>query len=361
MASGDRRTPRDVVQYRLLQKLESHARYQVWEAVDARTGRRVALQQITPPAALPSAAWPGWAAQVEREAWEIAGLKHPHIAPVHDAGVEDGRPFAALALPNGPTLRQRLRPGALPLPAAMRVLDGVAAALDAAHAQGIAHRNLSPAVVVVGDDGTVVLRGFWTDATGPSGDANRDIALDRQALGLLLRDMLATPPGAAKPPAPVQAVLGRALAPDLGRHYASAGALAEAFRAAVQEVEAAPKTPRRPLPRPPLRLWATLAGLGLLGLLLFALYAQQPAPPLPPPLPLPVSTVLPVPQTPDTTPPDPETPPFKPLPPRPVHLPDTDASPAARTPRPKPTRRTPGASPLPPPLPDPSPFDPGAD
>lgn len=356
MPLGDGRKPRELVQYRLLRKLESHSLCQVWEAIDALSGRRVAVQKMTVPPTLPPSAWPDWAAQVSREANLAAELAHPNIAAIHEVGIEDGRPFLVLSLPSGQPLHQRLRSGALGLDEAARVLAQTASALDAVHALGVVHGNVSSNCLLLTGQATVTVRGFWTEPARESSD-------DLWALGLLLQEMLATPPGAPKPPGVVQAVIARALAREPDQRYPSAGALAEAFQDAVQGAGEATEPPRRALslPRITRPVLAVLAGVSLLCLLAMALYLHRPEPPLPPPIPFPVSAVLPVPQTPDT-PPDPsaeDT--FTPLPPRPVRLPVTKPPAGRAAPAPRP-RRKPAGPPTEPDLPyQPSPFDNGAE
>lgn len=83
--------------------------------------------------------------------WRIAaGLRHPNILPVHDAGEADGRLFLAMDLIEGGDLGHRiLREGALPPREAIDILDQMAAALDAAHAAELVHRDFKPANVLL--------------------------------------------------------------------------------------------------------------------------------------------------------------------------------------------------------------------
>jgi serine/threonine protein kinase/CheY-like chemotaxis protein len=83
--------------------------------------------------------------------WRIAAaLRHPNILPVHDAGDVGGRLFLAMQLVEGGDLGHRiLREGALSAVAAIPILDQSAAALDAAHAAGLVHRDFKPGNILL--------------------------------------------------------------------------------------------------------------------------------------------------------------------------------------------------------------------
>lgn len=79
--------------------------------------------------------------------WRIAaGLRHPNILPVHDAGEVDGQLFLAMDLIEGGDLGRLIEErGALPPPFVVNVLGQAAGALDAAHEAGLIHRDFKPA------------------------------------------------------------------------------------------------------------------------------------------------------------------------------------------------------------------------
>ena len=256
-------------------------------------------------------------------------------------GEEEGHHFLAMEFLNGPTLRERLKEGLLPPLEAAHILDGLAAALDAAHAEGILHRDIKPGNVILLPDGRVKLADFgvarhFDDATltragdpvgSPAYMAPEQVrgepaspASDRWSLGVVLYEMLAgSTPFAADnvpavlhrvaydpaPPLPgqpreIQAVLERALAKDPAARYRSAHELAAAFRTAAQRAaaEAAPTAGRRvpspaadrawagakggevaapALPRPPSRVGWWGAAAALLALLVAGLVIVSPA------------------------------------------------------------------------------------
>ena len=88
-------------------------------------------------------------------------LHHPRIVRVLDAGEEKGRPFLAMELVSGRTLKQELREHApLPVRRALEVARDIAEALDYAHAKGVIHRDLKPENVMILPDGTVKVMDF---------------------------------------------------------------------------------------------------------------------------------------------------------------------------------------------------------
>src|SRR5919197_5740975 len=85
-----------------------------------------------------------------RESRMAAGLDHPNVIPVYDAGEADGLLYIAMRYVRGSDLKTLLAErGPLQLPDVTRVLDQVADALDAAHAEGLVHRDVKPANVLL--------------------------------------------------------------------------------------------------------------------------------------------------------------------------------------------------------------------
>jgi eukaryotic-like serine/threonine-protein kinase len=79
-----------------------------------------------------------------------AGLQHPHILPLHDSGSADGLLYYVMPYVEGETLRERLgREKQLPIDEALRITTAVAGALQAAHDQGIVHRDIKPGNILL--------------------------------------------------------------------------------------------------------------------------------------------------------------------------------------------------------------------
>src|SRR5262245_21951756 len=131
--------------HEILSLIGSGGMGEVYRARDVRLGRDVAIK------ALPEAFArdPERLARFEREARLLASVPHPNIAMV--LGLEDSGGTACLVieLVEGESLAQRLARGALPLAQALDVCAQVAAAVDAAHAQGVVHRDLKPGNVML--------------------------------------------------------------------------------------------------------------------------------------------------------------------------------------------------------------------
>lgn len=243
-----------------------------------------------------------------------ARLREPHVVPIHDYGEIDGQLFIDMRLVDGIDLGTALsREGALAPERAVRILSQVASALDAAHAEGLVHRDVKPSNVLLARDDFTYLVDFGiarivtgnaataltaTGATvgtadymaperfaGRSGDARADV----YSLACLFYETLTgkkpypvdglpamihahlnlDPPRPSQHPGvptSLDAVIARGMAKEPDDRFASAGELADAVRAAVHghpppsrpapvaatrppEVEAPPPTPTAPARR----------------------------------------------------------------------------------------------------------------
>ena len=235
----------------------------------------------------------GFRVRFRRECDALVGLEHPGIVPIIDAGEHEGRGYLVMALARGGSLDGRLARGPMAPREAADIVTAIAAALDAAHATGVLHRDVTPGNVLLDPAGPwladfgIALRGDATALTdegsliGTAGylapevisGARATPASDRYALaatafraltgeapfrvdglaGLLAAHAHHTPRRASdvRPDLPpgLDAVLADGLAKDPAHRPASAGALAEAIEAALAGTSAATRTlVRRPAP-----------------------------------------------------------------------------------------------------------------
>lgn len=128
----------------------------VYEAYDPRFQRTVALK-VLPREFLHD---PEFRARFEREARTIAQLEHPAIVPVYDFGEDDGQPFLVMRLMRGGDLADRLASGPLSVAETAVILKRLGSALDAAHSQGVIHRDLKPGNVLFDQYGDAYLADF---------------------------------------------------------------------------------------------------------------------------------------------------------------------------------------------------------
>ena len=125
---------------------------EVYLGRDERLDRRVAIKVLSAPH--------GTDKQLERfqrEARAISRVTHPHICAIYDVGQQDGTPFLIMEFLEGETLATRLDKGPLPLERALTIGAQIADALDAGHRQGVIHRDLTPANVMLTTGGAKLL------------------------------------------------------------------------------------------------------------------------------------------------------------------------------------------------------------
>jgi serine/threonine-protein kinase len=228
-----------------------------------------------------------------REARAAARLREPHVIPIHAYGEIDGRLYLDMRLVEGEDVSAVLtRRGAMPPAAAVDLVAQVAGALDAAHAEGLVHRDVKPSNVLLDAGGFAYLVDFGiarsmarsADITGtgiPVGtvaymaperfvpDGRVDHRADVYSLACLLYQCLAgTPPFPDENPlALVQAhlhrepprlglspafdhVIATGMAKNPDDRYQTAGALAAAARHALARPPATLSAPHAPLPVP---------------------------------------------------------------------------------------------------------------
>jgi serine/threonine-protein kinase len=138
----------DVVfgRYRLLSLIGEGGMGKVYKAHDTVIGRDVAIKVL--PGELGTE--PGYRERFRREAHTAARLTEPHIIPIHDTGEAEGQLYLVMPVIEGIDVHELLqRDGPMSPPRAVRVIEQLAAALDAAHAVGLVHRDIKPSNALV--------------------------------------------------------------------------------------------------------------------------------------------------------------------------------------------------------------------
>jgi tetratricopeptide (TPR) repeat protein len=240
----------------------------VYRAHDPRLERAVALKFL--PVSMPTGSTD--AERLTAEARTASSLDHPNICTIYDIGTaDDGRIFIAMAYYARGTVEDRLRNGPLPVRDAVSIAIQLADALDTAHAAGIVHRDIKPANIAFGERSEVKVLDFGVavlgadvggvgtagtpsymspeQAAGAAVDARSDV----WGIGVLLYEMLTgrlpfaggtreeilhrirtdDPPAIetlrADVPAPLAAIVGRALTRNVDERIPSAAALRDAL------------------------------------------------------------------------------------------------------------------------------------
>jgi CHASE2 domain-containing sensor protein/tRNA A-37 threonylcarbamoyl transferase component Bud32 len=186
--------------YRLDDHLGEGAAGIVYRATHLGIQRVFALKLLKPGPALD----PFSVRRLQREAEALGRLRHPHIVDVTDFGIDPGTgtPYLVMELLDGAPLSELCRTaGPLPLERALPILDAVAGAVDAAHTEGILHRDLKPGnVLLCGRDGeppAVKVLDFGLAETGasPRPAASNEASSGAGADGRLTAtgDLLGTP------------------------------------------------------------------------------------------------------------------------------------------------------------------------
>ena len=148
--------------YRLLDRIGSGSFGAVWRARDETLRIEVALKQLKPDPTAADAERQKAVARTRREASNAARLRdHPNIVAVHDVVTEAGEPWLVMRLVRGRSLADELAArGTLHADEVAKVAAGVLAALGFAHAEGVLHRDVKPANIMLAADGTVLLTDF---------------------------------------------------------------------------------------------------------------------------------------------------------------------------------------------------------
>jgi serine/threonine protein kinase len=248
---------------------------EVYEAYDSEKDRNVALKILPDQYAQDDR----FRARFLRESHAAAILQEPHVVPIHDWGEIDGKLYIDMRLVHGQTLHDIIAQGPLEPERAVSIVEQVAAALDAAHVEGLIHRDVKPQNVIVTsadfaylvDFGIAEVQGetrltmagtqigsfaymaperFNDEPSSPASDIYSLTCLFYEALTgdlpfaadsyehLIAAHIASPPPGPSEVnklvPASLDHVIARGMAKDPDDRYGSAAALGRAARRALR-------------------------------------------------------------------------------------------------------------------------------
>src|SRR5881628_1271984 len=144
----------EVAGYRIERLLGRGGMSVVYLAEHLRLGRNVALKLLAPELAHDDR----FRERFLRESKLAASIDHPNVIPIYDADEADGALYIAMRYVQGTDLRQLLaEEGKLDPRRALAIVGQVAAALDAAHARGLVHRDVKPGNILVAAEEHVYL------------------------------------------------------------------------------------------------------------------------------------------------------------------------------------------------------------